>query len=287
MVANRSLNTFMIISLLLHALVICLIPKFKPVETEERIGGSYTQVQLIQVPLQAQAPDNRNVSRPVDRNAPSAPKPQNSIPLPEMDPAVRNQMRADHEVPMPSFDLPRPLKAQVQPLSYSDADLEDDIIDRALGDELLDQQKRTVPATQVPPQPGEIASKRKENQPKPVPEEMDFDQVEPVEKVSRASTPSAASDIQWSGKPRNLIAKPDYPLRYPEGYQGQTQGRIRLKFWVDSQGYVIRVVPMQKLDPRLEAVASDYLRQYRFEPVSKGKGSEHEWGIIPFSFRLE
>lgn len=375
MVDDRSLHTFMIIALLVHALFIYLIPRlFRPPEREERIG-SYTQVQLIQSSLspvrtkghgtglkpkeqkpihtqsqeqkpvparhqtqkpvpawhQAQnhAPIQRQEQEPVSVQIPmkepdfvqpqvqkhvpaqaqerkSIPsreqkaipakeqkaipaKDRKAIPLPAMDPKVRDLMKTVRDVPMPSFDLPRHQPREIQPQPLSNADSRDDLIDRNIGDEVIARQKRSSPAIQPPPQPREVSSRRhvQENQPEPVHEEIDFDQEGPEEKIAQAGTSSITSNIEWQGRPRGIVRKPDSPPRYPEGYQRQTQGRIRLKFWVDNQGYVIRVIPMQKLDPRLDAVATDYLRQYRFEPVSKGKKGELEWGIIPFSFHLE
>jgi hypothetical protein len=434
MVDDRSLHTFMIISLLVHALFIYLIPRlFRPPEREERIG-SYTQVQFIQsslspvrtkghrtglqpkkqkpihthsqeqkpvpvqhqvqepvfvkpqvqepvpgkhqarepapvrhqaqepvlvqhraqspvpaqpqvrepvpvqhqaqepvpvqpqaqklVPIQRQEQDPVSVQLPVkgpdflqpqvQKHVPAQAQERKVIPSreqkasqaqeqkaiqakdrkaipPAMDPKVRDLLRTVRDVPMPSFDLPRHQPREMQPLPLSNADLRNDLIDRNIGDEVIARQKRSSPATQTPPQPREVSSRRhmQEDLPKPVPEELDFDQEGPEDEIVQAGTFSITSDIEWQGRPRGIVRKPDRPPRYPEGYRGQTQGRIRLKFWVDNQGYVIRVIPMQKLDPRLDAVATDYLRQYRFEPVSKGKRGELEWGIIPFSFHLE
>ncbi|GAH49370.1 unnamed protein product, partial [marine sediment metagenome] len=164
----------------------------------------------------------------------------------------------------------------------AEAALEDEIMDR-LEDEIMDRQEQSSLA----PQPVEAMAKRENDLPSPVPEELEFDLEESMEEVPEKDVPPTNADIKWSGTPRRILYKPDHPPRYPDGYRGQVKGRIRLKFWVDSQGEVVRVVTMQKLDPRLDAVATGYLRQYRFEPVSKQRRHELQWGIIPFSFRLE
>jgi len=259
--------------------------------------------------------------------APPWPKQKETIPLPHRDKPIEDKLidqplpdeiasqqqeqrqLSPRHMPAPQ---PPPLpKLAEEPIKREnkkkDKPIEDKLIDQPLPDEIASQQQeqrqlspRHMPAPQPPPLPklAEEPIKRENKKedvikpedilPKPEPEEIDFgDDEEAAEEVSDASLSSSFSpDIEWSGKPRRILYKPAYPPRYPEGYRGQTQGRIKLKFWVDSQGYVVRVVPMQKLDPRLDVVATEYLRQYRFEPISRGKG-ELEWGIIPFSFRLE
>jgi len=305
----------MIISLLLHALFIYLIPR--PVEHKEKIG-SYTQVQLIQsslspvptkrpgkrplpqeqkpvpaqqqeqkaVPVQQQAQELSPVQPQVQKNVPAQPQEQKAIPVPEMDSKVRDRMKTVRDVPMPSFNLPRPQQREIQPVS--DAALKDDFLDHDLGDEVVAQQSRSPSAVQTPPQPREVPTIRQEQERQPVPEEKDFDQEAPEEKITQVGDPSIMSDIEWRGKPRRITRRPDHPPRYPEGYQGQTQGRIRLEFCVDSKGDVIQVRPIQKLDPRLDSVATDYLRQYKFEPLAgTARRAELEWGIIPFTFHLK
>ncbi len=59
---------------------------------------------------------------------------------------------------------------------------------------------------------------------------------------------------------------------------------IRLKFWVLPDGSVGDVVPLQRGDVRLEQAAIQYVKSWRFTPVS---GSETVWGIIPVKYRLQ
>ena len=294
------MSTFIAISLLMHVVLILLIPKFRPQDLPmQQIGGSSsaTQVHLIQ---------SRPLSSSVQKKK-ARPQAQGDLPAPEIDPRMLERLKTVRDIKMPSFAPPWPKQKETIPLPHRDKPIEDKLIDQPLPDEIASQQQeqrqlspRHMPAPQPPPLPklAEEPIKRENKKedvikpedilPKPEPEEIDFgDDEEAAEEVSDASLSSSFSpDIEWSGKPRRILYKPAYPPRYPEGYRGQTQGRIKLKFWVDSQGYVVRVVPMQKLDPRLDVVATEYLRQYRFEPISRGKG-ELEWGIIPFSFRLE
>lgn len=279
MVENRSLYNSTIISLLVHALVIYLIPQVTLSKPEEKIG-SYTTVQFIHT---SPSPAKNKIS-PTPKEVSQKPKEMSKAQQePEMDPLVRDQMKTPGDIPVPSFDLPWPQPEEASALTRPEAALKDDIMDR-LEDEIMDQQAQEVSPA---PKPVEAMVKREDDVPSPVPEELEFDPEEPMEKADAKDVPPMNADIKWSGTPRRILYKPDNPPRYPEGYRGQVQGRIRLKFWVDSQGEVVRAVPMQKLDPRLDAVATDYLRQYKFEPVSKDRRYELQWGIIPFSFRLE
>ena len=58
---------------------------------------------------------------------------------------------------------------------------------------------------------------------------------------------------------------------------------IRLKFWVLPDGSVGEVVPLQRGDVRLEQAAIQYVKSWRFTPVSD---NETVWGIIPVKYRL-
>ena len=51
-------------------------------------------------------------------------------------------------------------------------------------------------------------------------------------------------------------------------------------------GTVSRVVPLKKSDPRLETLAINYLRNWRFNPLPLDAPSEEQWGVIPFKFRI-
>ena len=53
-----------------------------------------------------------------------------------------------------------------------------------------------------------------------------------------------------------------------------------------SNGAVGRVVPVKKSDPRLEVLAMNYLRQWRFTPLPSDATQDEQWGIIPFKFRI-
>jgi TonB family protein len=283
MADNKRLYNSTIISLLVHALLIYLIPKITLSKPEEKIG-SYTSVQLIHT--SSRPPAKKEVT-PAPKEAPPPPKKESKVepprPEPKMDPVVRDQMKTVGDLPIPSFELPWSQPDEVSASTGPEAELKDDAVDR-LEDEIMDQQAQPSPV----PEPAEIMAKREDDVPAPVPDELEFDPEEPIEEADEnKDVPPMNADIKWSGTPRNILYKPDKPPRYPEGYRDQTQGGVKLKFWVDRQGEVVRAVPIRKLDPRLDAVATDYLRQYRFEPVSKDRRNELQWGTILFHFSLE
>ncbi len=66
----------------------------------------------------------------------------------------------------------------------------------------------------------------------------------------------------------------------------ESEREIELRFWILPNGAVGRVVPVKKSDPRLEALAINYLRQWRFTPLPSNTPQDEQWGIIPFKFRI-
>lgn len=62
---------------------------------------------------------------------------------------------------------------------------------------------------------------------------------------------------------------------------------IELTLWVLPNGTVDRVVPSVKGDTELERVAIQYLKQWRFAPLSKDQLQTVQSGTIPIKFRLQ
>lgn len=87
-------------------------------------------------------------------------------------------------------------------------------------------------------------------------------------------------DITWEGKPRQWIKRPE---NVPT-YSGDTEGIVKVKFWVDKQGEVVNAIPVKKLSPGLEKKALDYIFEWRFEPMPEGNLQE---GVISITFTLE
>ncbi|MGA1796877.1 MAG: energy transducer TonB [bacterium] len=91
--------------------------------------------------------------------------------------------------------------------------------------------------------------------------------------------PSSPSDITWEGPPRQWISKPqDLP-----SYQGEEEGLVKIRFWVDEKGIVVKAIPVQKLSAALEEKALHYIFSWRFEPSPEVSLQE---GIIRINFKL-
>ena len=268
MIEDRGFCSSIIISLIIHGACIILIPGIKPVNPEDNLIGRYTKVQLIPV------------SSSLSNKMVSATHIEGIIPVPELSPLMKNRLNEFRDTLIPSFDLSLPPKKDPSPLPSRELVYKEDML---IEEKIMPESAAPLPL----PQSMEVAAKRQENFPKPALEKHNFDIEQLMDEVIE-DIPSDNMDIEWlSGKPRQIVNKPAYPPTYPPGYKGQLEGRIRLQFWVDADGFVIRVRPRQKLDPRLDAVATEYLRQYRFEPLKKSQGDKPQQGVIPFSFHLK
>jgi len=91
---------------------------------------------------------------------------------------------------------------------------------------------------------------------------------------------STSLAIEGPASMRQVISK---PLRLPE-IDLDVEVTIRLKFWVLPDGSVGEVVPLQRGDIRLERAAIQYLKSWRFTPLSSG--NQTVWGIIPITYKL-
>ena len=231
---------------------------------EERISG-YTKVQLMQV----------NTS--LEKKKGEVTKTRGKVPVPEINSAVKKKMAEVRGIAMPSFDLDLPQKKEFPPIKH------DEMI---LKEEMLFEDEMILDKSLPKPQPQEVVAKREEHFPKPSTEEFEFDP-ERFDKEVMEDVTTDDMDIEWLGKPRQIISKPAHPPTYPPDYKGQSEGKIRLQFWVNADGYVIRVRPTKILGPRLVQVATEHLRQYRFEPLKDNRGKGPQLGIIPFNFRLK
>lgn len=87
-------------------------------------------------------------------------------------------------------------------------------------------------------------------------------------------------DITWEGTPRTWITKPE---KSPT-YQGDEEGFVKLRFWVDEKGQVVNAIPVQKLSVELEEKALAYIFSWRFEPSVNIPLQE---GIIRINFKLD
>ncbi len=99
-----------------------------------------------------------------------------------------------------------------------------------------------------------------------------------VDGVSRAvgTNEGGESMIEGELKQRKVISKPNPPV-----INLDRDVTITLKFTVLPNGEVGHIFPYRKADPKLERLAMQLLRKYRFEPLFENEKVQH--GIIHFS----
>jgi len=78
---------------------------------------------------------------------------------------------------------------------------------------------------------------------------------------------------------RRILYRPPLPRISTE----QTV-QIKLKFWVAPNGIVDQVIPVERGGTKLEAVAVDFLKKWRFEPLPAEEKQERQWGILTVKF---
>jgi len=81
---------------------------------------------------------------------------------------------------------------------------------------------------------------------------------------------------------RKILEKPPPPQA-----KLKVEVEIELTLWVLPNGTVDRVVPSVKGDTELERIAIQYLKQWRFAPLSKDQPQTVQGGTIPIKFRLQ
>lgn len=62
---------------------------------------------------------------------------------------------------------------------------------------------------------------------------------------------------------------------------------ISFKFWVEPDGRISNVIPVQKGDTILEKRAIEVLKKWRFEPLPRNAKQERQWGIISLKYILK
>ena len=72
----------------------------------------------------------------------------------------------------------------------------------------------------------------------------------------------------------------------PKARFSSASGDITLRFWVLPEGVVGRVVPVRKGDAKLEGVAVNHMKRWRFSPLPPDTPQREEWGLIVFRFRV-
>jgi len=81
---------------------------------------------------------------------------------------------------------------------------------------------------------------------------------------------------------RKILERPN-----PPQVRVKVEAEIELTLYVLPSGIVDRVIPSVKGDTELERIAIQYLKQWRFAPLSKDQPQVEQWGTIPVKFKLQ
>lgn len=81
---------------------------------------------------------------------------------------------------------------------------------------------------------------------------------------------------------RKILERP-----HPPAIKVREEVEVELTLYVLPNGIVDRVIPTVKGDAELERIAIQYLRQWRFVPLSKEQPQVEQWGTIPIKFKLQ
>lgn len=90
-------------------------------------------------------------------------------------------------------------------------------------------------------------------------------------------------DIDFGGRGIRKIYSYSLP-KYPEGVLKEID--VKLRFTILPDGTVGTIIPLIKVDSRLENAAINSLRQWRFEPLPKSQKQFDQTAIIVFPYRL-
>lgn len=90
---------------------------------------------------------------------------------------------------------------------------------------------------------------------------------------------SSPYNLQWEGElDRAPMIQP-----LPENV-ANTEAVISVRFEVNPDGSLGRIIPLRKMNPELEREVMSTLRSWRFSRLPAGAPQESQWGIITFRF---
>jgi hypothetical protein len=82
---------------------------------------------------------------------------------------------------------------------------------------------------------------------------------------------------------RELIYRPPLPK-----VESPIDRELEMKLWVRPNGAVDRVISVNRIgDAQLEVMATDYLRQWRFQAIPENEPQVEEWGTVTVRFGLK
>lgn len=93
---------------------------------------------------------------------------------------------------------------------------------------------------------------------------------------------SAPYNLEWEGDlDRSPMVQP-----LPDNMTNE-EATITIRFEVNPNGSLGRVIPMRKMNPELEREVMNTLRSWRFSQLPSGVPQDTQWGTITFRFVLE
>jgi TonB family protein len=91
-------------------------------------------------------------------------------------------------------------------------------------------------------------------------------------------------ELDFGGNGKRRIYSYSVP-EYPEGVAKEID--LKLRFTIQPDGTVSRIIPLIKADARLELTAINSLRQWRFEPLPRNAKQMEQTVVITFPYRLQ
>ncbi|MEX0646167.1 MAG: TonB family protein [Balneolaceae bacterium] len=93
---------------------------------------------------------------------------------------------------------------------------------------------------------------------------------------------SAPYDLEWEGELNRSPMVQPLPTN-----QTNEEAVITIRFEVNPNGSLGRVIPLRKMNPELEREVMRTLRSWRFSRLPSGVPQEPQWGTITFRFVLD
>lgn len=100
--------------------------------------------------------------------------------------------------------------------------------------------------------------------------------------VGNSPDRAAPYDLQWEGELNRSPMVQPLPTN-----QTNEEAVITIRFEVNPDGSLGRVMPMRKMNPELEREVMRTLRSWRFSRLPSGVPQETQWGTITFRFVLD
>ena len=272
----------LVLSLLMHATILLWrLPLSTP--TSDLRLPSEVEVQLREWPAPPTTPpsmESAKVAEPPPTEPPSAPPPKPALP-PNTQALQEAVQTALTQVPTDRVEVALP--ERLPSLPALDAPTDPVHLAETLRDS-LQHEPRLGAAAVLPdlPAPERTRTEAKALPVLPTLESSARRQTAPTRSATvTVPAPHPTAAIKGPASERQVIFQPP-----PPSVTVESESEIELRFWILPNGAVGRVIPMKKSDPRLEALAINYLRHWRFTPLPSDALQDEQWGVIPFRIRI-